>query len=253
MSAFRGFSDIDLQEDKEAEKPVHNTQSTNVNLNKKKTNSTPKRSPFRSTQEVRSKPPNETEAVPKEALLSSPPPQSTEETCLEKTTCVENGLADNQEPDLLEGTVNDDNISKLELMELRQKQIEEGNKRKRQLLLQAIADRRQRTAEEANKLCQVQNELKKMDFSVAQEVKTLRKTIEEASLGFLQAQKRYDNAENEFVDAKLNLHKKQERKELLTEHLMTIIQESESRKADKLAELMNQLEIKEDQSCDTEE
>ena len=48
--------------------------------------------------------------------------------------------------------------------------------------------RRQRTAEEANKLCQVQNELKKMDFSVAQEVKTLRKTIEEASLGFLQAQ-----------------------------------------------------------------
>ena len=55
------------------------------------------------------------------------------------------------------------------------------------------------------------------------------------------------------MDAKLNLHKKQERKELLTEHLMTIIQESESRKADKLAELMNQLEIKEDQSCDTEE
>ena len=41
----------------------------------------------------------------------------------------------------------------------------------------------------------------------------------------------------------MNLHIKQERKELLTEHLMTIIQESEDRKSKKLAELMNRLQI----------
>ncbi len=55
--------------------------------------------------------------------------------------------------------------------------------------------------------------------------------------------KRYDLAEKEFVTAKLNLHTKRERKELLTEHLMTIIEESETRKASKLSELMNQLKL----------
>ena len=62
--------------------------------------------------------------------------------------------------------------------------------------------------------------------------------------------KRYHHAEKEFVESKLNLHIKQERKELLTEHLMTIIQESEDRKSKKLAELMNRLQI-EDKDCDT--
>ena len=55
--------------------------------------------------------------------------------------------------------------------------------------------------------------------------------------------KRYDKAEKEFVDAKLQMHRKQERKDLLTEHLMTIIEDSELRKAKKLAELMQQLQI----------
>ena len=56
--------------------------------------------------------------------------------------------------------------------------------------------------------------------------------------------KRYDRAEKEFVEAKLCLHKKQERKELLTEHLAAIIEDCEVRKACKLNELMSQLELK---------
>ena len=56
--------------------------------------------------------------------------------------------------------------------------------------------------------------------------------------------KRYDRAEKEFVEAKLCLHKKQERKELLTEHLAAIIEDCEVRKARKLNELMSQLELK---------
>ena len=55
--------------------------------------------------------------------------------------------------------------------------------------------------------------------------------------------KRYDKAEKEFVAAKLNLHKKQDRKELLTEHLATIIEDSEVRKAGKLNDLMSQLQL----------
>ena len=62
--------------------------------------------------------------------------------------------------------------------------------------------------------------------------------------------KKYDQAEKEFVDAKLNLHIKQERKEMLTEHLMTIIEESENRKSKKLADLMTRLQIQ-DNDCDS--
>ena len=55
--------------------------------------------------------------------------------------------------------------------------------------------------------------------------------------------RRYDIAEKEFIDAKMNLHSKEQRKELLTEHLLQIIDESETRKSQKLADLMVELEI----------
>ena len=57
------------------------------------------------------------------------------------------------------------------------------------------------------------------------------------------ARKRYNTAEAEFVASKLHLHRCQEQKELLTEHLFTIIQQNEVRKARKIAELMGQLEM----------
>ena len=57
------------------------------------------------------------------------------------------------------------------------------------------------------------------------------------------SRKRYEKAEAEFVKSKVNLHKKTITKDELTEHLCSIIQESEERKAKKLAELMVKLEI----------
>lgn len=187
------------------------------------------------------------EEVPPEALLSSPTISSTTTTTTEPAKSNEPSY----DPDLLNGISEENaNLSKIELMELRQKQIEEGNKRKRLLLLQEIADRRQRTSEEATKLAHVQTELQKIDLLVAQDVKILRQTIEAASVEYMQAKKKYDQAEKEFVDAKLNLHIKLERKELLTEHLMTIIEESEDRKSKKLADLMTRLQIQ-DKYCDS--
>lgn len=53
--------------------------------------------------------------------------------------------------------------------------------------------------------------------------------------------KRYERAESEYVAAKLDLHRKTEVKEQLTEHLYAIIQQNELRKAEKLQELMLQL------------
>lgn len=57
--------------------------------------------------------------------------------------------------------------------------------------------------------------------------------------------KKYDKAEAEFVRSKMNLHECQEKKELLTEHLATIIHKNEERKANKLEELIRTLDIQE--------
>lgn len=59
--------------------------------------------------------------------------------------------------------------------------------------------------------------------------------------------KRYDKAESEYVAAKLELQHKTELKEHLTEHLCTIIQQNELRKARKLQELMQQLDVEADE------
>ena len=55
--------------------------------------------------------------------------------------------------------------------------------------------------------------------------------------------KRYDRAEREFIEAKTDLHGKSEAKDLLTEHLYTVIHQNEVRKAKKLAELTHKLEL----------
>lgn len=52
-------------------------------------------------------------------------------------------------------------------------------------------------------------------------------------------------AEHEFVEAKQLLFSKRERKDLLTEHLCTIIEQNEMRKARRLTDLMIQLDDEE--------
>lgn len=54
--------------------------------------------------------------------------------------------------------------------------------------------------------------------------------------------KRYMKAEREFIEAKQLLFSKKERKDLLTEHLCTIIEQNELRKAHRLTDLMVQLD-----------
>jgi len=71
----------------------------------------------------------------------------------------------------------------------------------------------------------------------------LRKTIEEASFEYMEAQKRYAKAEKEFIASKEALFSKSERKDQLTSHLASIIQLNEERKATKLTELMEELDI----------
>ena len=119
--------------------------------------------------------------VPPEALLL--------QSNLKKSEECENT---EENPDILKGTSNEPDdvndilltMSKIEQLEKRQKEIEEENKRKRQLLLKAIADRRQKTSEETLKLHNVQIELQRLDLLVAKDVKILRQAIDQASLEF---------------------------------------------------------------------
>ncbi|XP_068695345.1 RAB6-interacting golgin-like [Montipora foliosa] len=132
-------------------------------------------------------------------------------------------------------------LSVLEKMQEKQKQMEEENKRKKAALQETIKKRYQRTQAEAQMLSLVQKELSHLDSLLSADVAILRDKIEESSRDYLHAQKRYEKAEQEFVQAKMDLHRKTERKDLLTEHLYTIIRENELRKAKKLEELMTKL------------
>ena len=67
-----------------------------------------------------------------------------------------------------------------------------------------------------------------------------------------QSRQRFESAEKEYISAKLGLHKASEEKELLAEHLYTIIQQNELRKASKLNELMGKLELGIDEGDRTE-
>ncbi|KAJ8357201.1 hypothetical protein SKAU_G00199950 [Synaphobranchus kaupii] len=136
--------------------------------------------------------------------------------------------------------------TRMELLQQEHHMMEEKNKRKKALLSKTLAEKSRQTQAEAVKLKRIQRELQALDDMVSNDIGILRGRIEEASWDYSSARTRYNRAEAEFVKAKLDLHRKAELKEQLTEHLCAIIQENEQRKARKLEELMQQLELQPD-------
>jgi hypothetical protein len=67
--------------------------------------------------------------------------------------------------------------------------------------------------------------------------------IESASKEYAEAKERFDAVEQEYVCSKLDMQRKADLKERLTEHLMIIIQENETRKAEKLHQLMTKMSL----------
>ncbi|XP_034035240.1 RAB6-interacting golgin [Thalassophryne amazonica] len=131
----------------------------------------------------------------------------------------------------------------LEQLQQEQKMMEEMNKQKKALLAKTIAEKSKQTQAEAVKLKRIQRELQALDNMVSNDIGILRGKIEQASWDYSAARKRYEKAEAEYVAAKLDLHKKTELKEQLMEHLYAVIQQNELRKACKLEELMQQLQL----------
>lgn len=68
---------------------------------------------------------------------------------------------------------------------------------------------------------------------------------------FFVVREHYHQIEAQFLVAKLSLHQVSEKKEMLTEHLCTIISHNEDRKAKKLSELLDKVGLNTDND-DTE-
>ncbi|XP_063623149.1 RAB6-interacting golgin isoform X2 [Cydia splendana] len=169
-----------------------------------------------------------------------------------KTDAMENHLDSRKSstgvtPDLVRSVDNytEDELAshgaKLEELQLKQKIMEEQNKKRKEMLAKALADRTKQTAEEVVRLEKIKKELQVLDGQFSQDVSVLRKKIDQACLSYAEAEKHYLKIEKEFLQAKINLQKEKERKELLTEHLCALITHNETRKAQKLETLMLEL------------
>ncbi|CAH0398616.1 unnamed protein product [Chilo suppressalis] len=150
-------------------------------------------------------------------------------------------------PDIVRGVTDytEDELAahraKLEELQLKQKIMEEQNKKRKEMLAKALADRTKQTEEEVMRLEKIKKELQVLDGQFSLDVAVLRKKIDQACLSFAEAEKHYLKVEKEFLQAKITLQKEKEKKELLTEHLCALITHNETRKAQKLETLMLEL------------
>ncbi|XP_056133264.1 RAB6-interacting golgin [Lampris incognitus] len=198
---------------------------------------------------------SELPVLPPEQQLSKPPPKTVPETAAPVAEKVQEinmnvnrvpASAEDFPPTAKELETPEVELrekTRLEQLQLEQKVMEEKNRRKKALLAKTIAEKSKQTHAEAVKLNRIQKELQTLDDMVSNDIGILRGKIEQASWDYSLARKRYEKAEAEYVTAKLDLHKKTEVKEQLTEHLCAIIQQNELRKAHKLEELMQQLQL----------
>lgn len=131
----------------------------------------------------------------------------------------------------------------LDEFERRHKLIEEQNRLKKEMLGKALTLRKMKTQAEAKKLCEIQKELTHLDVTLSTDVLIIRNHIEVTTMALTEAERRYIRAEKELIEAKKLLFEKREQKELLTQHLCTIIEQNEMRKAHRLTELMIQLSL----------
>lgn len=145
------------------------------------------------------------------------------------------------EPDSLANVESPFKGVSLKDFESHRKMIEEQNKQKKDLLQKAIEAHSQKTAAETKKIEEIRIELSKLDNELATDVALLRKQIDSACIHYASIEKQYNKIESQFLKAKLELHNACEKKELLTEHLCTVIAHNEDRKAQKLSELMQKV------------
>ncbi|XP_028394600.1 RAB6-interacting golgin-like isoform X2 [Dendronephthya gigantea] len=248
MAGFSGFTDEEIQRFKtQGESTGSNRSEKQEPIKKAAINPAGKRS--RTREKIRSKstnskqndrPPESRKNEPKEEVVAEGKEEQgdveekkVEETCREVQVVME--------PE----KVKELELSNIEKMQQKQKEMEMINKKKEKMLQSALKKRYAKTKRETETLKLVQKELSRLDNLLYTDVQILRDKIDHSCREFDAARKRYERAEAEFISAKMNLHEKTETKDQLTEHLCSIIQQNEERKAKKLSELMEKLELAE--------
>ncbi|CAK9297236.1 unnamed protein product [Gordionus sp. m RMFG-2023] len=131
----------------------------------------------------------------------------------------------------------------LEEFENYNREIEKQNREKKNILLQAISERSKKSKDEQKLLLELRKQLNEIDKSLCVDISGLRNEIEEQSLAYMKAQHRFEKAEKEYVLAKTEYHDFSQKKDTLTEKLFFTIQQTEMRKAKKLSELLETLDI----------
>ncbi|XP_063677679.1 RAB6-interacting golgin-like [Bolinopsis microptera] len=133
-------------------------------------------------------------------------------------------------------------LTKVEQLQQAQAKLQKENRQKQKHLKETITEKFTKTAQQANLLKTLQNEVASVERELTCDISILRDRIDHCNRRCHDASKRYETAEQEFVAAKLDLHKCKELKEGLQEHLFTIIKLNETKKSEKLSELHNRLE-----------
>lgn len=72
--------------------------------------------------------------------------------------------------------------------DVRQRLIQEQNRRRKELLAKALADKTKQTQEEFQRLTEVEKEFTKLDAILSNDVNILRKQIDSASFEYMEAQ-----------------------------------------------------------------
>ena len=115
--------------------------------------------------------------------------------------------------------------------------------KKEKLVQSALQHRFKKMEAEEMKLRQIRSTLKSLSVDTGKEIHVLRGKIEYTESMLAKAEGTLRYKEKEVIELKENVVKLREKKNLLTEHLSTIIYESEKKKQEKLKELMVALDL----------
>jgi hypothetical protein len=120
------------------------------------------------------------------------------------------------QPEVIEDVEILEEKKKMEMADVNkyQKDIEDGNKRRRAALASEVTNRQRKAAAESKMLATIQDELKQLDQLLNADVSVLRDQIDTASYEFNEAKKRYEDAEKEYIESKFDLQTKTEAKEM---------------------------------------
>ncbi|CAG5090485.1 Oidioi.mRNA.OKI2018_I69.PAR.g12620.t1.cds [Oikopleura dioica] len=201
MSDWGGFSDAELR---------HLRSGGDSTATKAKPASS--KSPKKALAAKKTSKPKPPKKLPDEALLptstnAEPAKQEPKEEI--QVNKVDTSSNQPEVPDFIEEEVAEQK-KKMEIQEVEkiQKEMEEKNKRRRAALAQEVISRQKKAALESKMLATIQDELVKLDNLLNADVAVIRDQIDKACVEFSEANRRFQTAEKEYVDAKFDLQQK---------------------------------------------